>query len=101
MRRRETLPGDTLYEIAEMLFGVKPFAQSLFALIADFQQEWTATTSRFSRAWLRGRLLLAFGQSVLVHTLYRATRPPNARAGAGIALSVVLFSIATGGSCSG
>lgn len=94
---RPTLPGDWLYEAADLLFGTDPYAQSLFALIADSQDEWRVADSRFARARLRAGLIAAFWQSVLLHLLYRATRPPSARAAASIALSVVLITTTMGG----
>ena len=78
MRRHETLPGQTLCEIAELLFGADPHGQGLLALIADAQQEWTGTTSRVGRVRVRVGLCTAFWLSVLLYALDRATRPPNA-----------------------
>lgn len=97
MIHRPTLPGDWLYEAADLLFGTDPYAQSLFALIADGQEEWRVAVSRFARAGVRVRLIAVFWQSALLHLLYRATRPPSARAAASIALSVALTGTTMGG----
>lgn len=53
--------------------------------------------SRFARTRVRARLIAAFWQSALLHLLYRATRPPSARAAASIALTAVLFGVSGGG----
>ena len=76
---RDGQPGGTLLEIADLLFDGDAAAQSLVALVADTRREWASAVGLQARTRVRVALITSFWQTLLLHLLFRATRPPHPR----------------------